>query len=76
MHEMRKEYQEFPLEIFRNQLYCEKRRQKEGVYWQMKRNRTAKKLHEQQVAEMRGDWETEQVASKSRKVWEKMKNEG
>ena len=76
MHEMRKEYQEFPLEIFRNQLYREKRRQKEGVYWQMKRNRTAKKLHEQQVAEMRGDWETEQVASKSRKVWEKMKNEG
>jgi hypothetical protein len=45
----RVEYQEFPLPVFRGHKYQEERKEREGVYWQKKRNDKARKKHEKEV---------------------------
>jgi hypothetical protein len=45
----RPEFQEFPLSVFRGHKYQEERKVKEGVYWQKKRNDTARKKHFEDV---------------------------
>jgi hypothetical protein len=49
LRESRSEYQEFPLAILRNHKYQEERKEREGVYWQKKRNDRARKKHERDV---------------------------
>lgn len=47
LRESRSEYQEFPLAILRNHKYQEERKEREGVYWQKKRNDRARKKHDE-----------------------------
>jgi hypothetical protein len=46
LRETREEYQEFPLHVLRQHKYQAERAEKEGVYWQKKRNDDARKKHE------------------------------
>jgi hypothetical protein len=52
----REEYQAFPLGVFRNHFYQERRKQLAGAYWQYKRNMLAQREHDKQVEEMKDEW--------------------
>jgi hypothetical protein len=49
VYERHDEYQAFPLEVFRNQLYHMKSTLTQDVYWQMKRNRSARRRHDEEA---------------------------
>lgn len=46
LRETRVEYKEFPLHVLRQHKYQAEKTEKEGVYWQKKRNDDARKKHE------------------------------
>jgi hypothetical protein len=46
LRETRDEYKAFPLDVFRQHKYQEERKQREMVYWQVKRNKKARQNHE------------------------------
>ncbi len=52
LRDTRVEYQDFPLEVFRNHIYQEERKEREAVYWQKKRNDKAKKKHDKEVRQL------------------------
>lgn len=52
----RKEYKEFPLDVFRNHVHQEKRAQRESPYWIVKRNNKGLKKHNAHVKELRKEW--------------------
>ena len=52
----RVEYQAFPLNVFRDHFYQERRKQLAGPYWQHKRNLVAQKEHDEQVGKMKDEW--------------------
>lgn len=52
----RDEYQKFPLSVFRDHFYQERRKQLAGPYWQRKRNLAAQKEHDKEVREMKDEW--------------------
>ena len=51
----RKEYQDFPLSVFRKHIYQERMKQLAAPYWQYKRNKSAKKKYEE-AQEMMREW--------------------
>ena len=53
---LRKEYQEFPLDSFRQHIYDIRSKQVAGPYWQVKRNKNAMKLHRIETDRMRKEW--------------------
>lgn len=59
MRMTRKEYQAFPLHVFRSHVHQEKRKQREGAFWAHKRNMKGLKKHEEEVKAMKGEWEQE-----------------
>lgn len=50
-------YQEFPLSVFRNHLYQERRRQKELKMKMVQRNKIGKKKHLAEIEKNKTDWE-------------------
>lgn len=52
----KKEYKEFPLDVFRNHIHQEKRFQREGPYWQLKRNTKGLRKHEAHVKQLKRGW--------------------
>jgi hypothetical protein len=48
----RPEYQQFSLSVFRGHFYQEKRRQKEEVAWQFRRNKKGYKKHEKEAEDL------------------------
>ena len=56
----RKEYQEFPLDVFRKHLYQERTKRLAAPYWQHKRNAHARKRYEE-VEAMLKEWNKAQV---------------
>ena len=52
----RKEYQDFPLSVFRNHVYHEKRRLREKPYWQVKRNKKGLRKHEEKAGQLKKEW--------------------
>jgi hypothetical protein len=52
----KREYKEFPLDVFRNHIHQEKRFQREGPYWQLKRNKKGMRKHEADVKELKRGW--------------------
>jgi hypothetical protein len=52
----KKEYKDFPLDVFRNHIHQEKRFQREGPYWQLKRNKKGLRRHEAHVKELKRGW--------------------
>ncbi len=59
--ESRKEYQDFPLRIFRKHIYQERTKQLAAPYWQHKRNKIAQKQFEEEVDKLADDWERVKV---------------
>ena len=55
-----KEYQEFPLTIFRKHIYQERTKRLAAPYWQFKRNANARKTYEE-VEEMLKGWDKAQL---------------
>ena len=53
----RHKYKEFPLGVFRNHIHQEKRRQQEELGYFQKRNKKAQKMHENEVNEMKDEWD-------------------
>jgi hypothetical protein len=49
----RAEYQDFPLDILRGHKYQQERKEREGVFWQKKRNDKARKKHEKEARQLR-----------------------
>lgn len=43
-------YKDFPAAVFRNHFYQERRRLREAVFWQVKRNRKGQKKHEEETS--------------------------
>lgn len=58
--ESREEYKEFPLSVFRGHIYQERRRQREEPGYVHRRNQKAHKMHEDEVNEMKDDWDAKQ----------------
>jgi hypothetical protein len=56
----RKEYMEFPPDVFRGHIYQEKRRQREGPGYVAKRNKEAQKMHDEEVNAMKEEWDLKQ----------------
>ena len=54
------EYRDFPLSIFRKHLYQERSKQLAAPYWQHKRNKNARKMHEERE-EMMKEWSNIQI---------------
>jgi hypothetical protein len=52
----KKEYKDFPLDVFRNHIHQEKRFQREGPYWQLKRNKKGMRKHEAHAKELKRGW--------------------
>jgi hypothetical protein len=52
----KKEYKDFPLDVFRNHIHQEKRFQHEGPYWQLKRNKKGLRKHGAHVKELKRGW--------------------
>lgn len=52
----KKEYTDFPLDVFRNHIHQEKRFQREGPYWQLKRNKKGMRKHEAHAKELKRGW--------------------
>lgn len=52
----KKEYKDFPLDVFRDHIHQEKRFQREGPYWQLKRNKKGMRKHEAHVKELKRGW--------------------
>ena len=52
----RKEYKEFPLNVFRNHVNQEKRAQRETPYWIVKRNKKGLRKHNEHVRELKRAW--------------------
>jgi hypothetical protein len=49
----RPDYEAFPLEVFRNHFYKEISKQRQEVYWQVKRNRHGRKQHEKEEQQLK-----------------------
>jgi len=56
LHASRKEYKEFPLGVFRDHIYQEKRRQREEAGWVFRRNNKGRKKHEAGINALSDDW--------------------
>lgn len=52
----RKEYQDFPLDIFRKHIYQLRTKRLAAPYWQFKRNKTARKQYEKDIERMTSEW--------------------
>ena len=52
----RNEYKEFPLDVFRGHVHQEKRAQREGPYWQVKRNKKGLKKHNEHTKKLKEEW--------------------
>ena len=55
----RKEYQEFPLDVFRKHIYQLRTKRLAAPYWQYKRNRNARKQYEEELERMTTEWHHE-----------------
>ena len=55
----RKEYQEFPLDVFRKHIYQLRTKRLAAPYWQYKRNRNARKHYEEELERMTTEWHHE-----------------
>ena len=66
--ESRDEYLCFPLEVFRDHNYQERRKQREEPGWVLKRNNRSKKNREKEVAAMRDEWDTKQHKSHMKEI--------
>jgi len=58
--ETKDEYKEFPLDVFRDKLYAETRKQREQKMKVFKRNKLAEQKHKQEVEEEQARWHAEQ----------------
>ena len=54
--QLRDEYQDFPLRVFRDHFYQERSKQLAGTYWQYKQNLFAQKEHDKEVSELKDEW--------------------
>jgi hypothetical protein len=58
LHKMRIQYLEFPLNVFRQHIYQERRRLREEPGWVEKRNKLAQKMHENEMNALSEEWNT------------------
>ena len=56
----RREYKDFPEEIFSKHVHQEKRRQREEPGWIIKRNKKALKTHEDELIKTKAGWDSQQ----------------
>ena len=53
---MRMEYKDFPLSVFRKHVYQERMKQLAAPFWQHKRNKAAEKTNKEEVQQMGDEW--------------------
>jgi hypothetical protein len=76
LHKMRTQYLEFPLKVFRQHIYQERRRLREEPGWVEKRNKLAQKMHENEMNALSEEWDTkrkEADMSDMCKMWEQLR---
>ena len=76
LHQMRIQYTEFPLKVFRQHIYQERRRLREEPGWVEKRNKLAQKMHENEMNALSEEWDTkrkEADMSDMCKMWEQLR---
>ena len=76
LHQMRIQYTEFPLKVFRQHIYQERRRLREEPGWVEKRNKLAQKMHENEMNALSEEWDTkrkEADISDMCKMWEQLR---
>ena len=71
--ESRAQYQDFPLEVFRNHIYQAKRKMREEPGWVLKRNEKAKKLHEEDIRKNKNKWEAKENEAEIKALVEQLK---
>jgi predicted RNase H-like nuclease (RuvC/YqgF family) len=53
----RDQYLEFPLDVFRDHIHQEKRKQREAPYWVVKRNKKGMRKHKEHVKQLKREWQ-------------------
>ena len=71
LQDTRSEYKEFPLGVFHDHIYQERRRHRQEPGWQAKRNEQARKMYQDEVNAMVHDWDEKEFKDMC-KMWEQL----
>ena len=72
LYDTKDEHKQFPIEVFRDHIYQEKRKQREEAGWVFRRNNKGHKKHEAKVKAMADDWDQIQYKKDYNSVCEMM----